>query len=219
MNVMRSRSAGQTIEGTPERRGNERRQAPRRGGSSPIVRDVSPTLAMAPEVTARHRRRWCTTPDTRERLRKAAAGTRPGERGALLRTEGRNASRSHRAPRGGRGRARTTEDGPRRRLRGASRRFVKGTPQPADWPHAVWTTRSSEQNGSGCPRNAPQVVRGDVPFDRVGGEWLFNLFTDRYERRAIVVTTHLPFAEWVPVFAGDEKLTTTVLDRRPIMRP
>lgn len=54
---------------------------------------------------------------------------------------------------------------------------------------------------------------GFVPFDRAGGELLFNAIANRYERKSVLVTSNLSFSEWPKVFAGDEKLTTALLDR------
>ena len=47
---------------------------------------------------------------------------------------------------------------------------------------------------------------GFVPFDRTGGELLFNLIADRYERRSTLVTTNLVSvngtAPWFPALIG-----------------
>jgi DNA replication protein DnaC len=53
---------------------------------------------------------------------------------------------------------------------------------------------------------------GFIPFERAGGELLFDLLSERHEVRSTMITTNLSFGEWVQVF-GDEKLTTALLDR------
>ena len=71
----------------PERRGDERSEAPRSGGSS--VGEGEPTPAPPdPDVPARHVKRRFTTAYKLDILRRADACHRPGELGALLRKEG-----------------------------------------------------------------------------------------------------------------------------------
>ena len=53
---------------------------------------------------------------------------------------------------------------------------------------------------------------GFVPPSPTGAELLFEVFSQRYERGSILVTTNLPFDEWTEVF-GSERLTGAPLDR------
>jgi DNA replication protein DnaC len=53
---------------------------------------------------------------------------------------------------------------------------------------------------------------GYVPLSQTGAELLFEVFSQRYERGAILVTSNLPFDEWTEVF-GSERLTGALLDR------
>ena len=53
---------------------------------------------------------------------------------------------------------------------------------------------------------------GFVPLSPTGAELLFEVFSQRYERGSILVTTNLPFGEWTEVF-GSERLTGPLLDR------
>jgi len=53
---------------------------------------------------------------------------------------------------------------------------------------------------------------GFVPLSKTGAELLFEIFSQRYERGSILVTSNLPFDEWTEVF-GSERLTGALLDR------
>jgi DNA replication protein DnaC len=53
---------------------------------------------------------------------------------------------------------------------------------------------------------------GFVPLSRTGAELLFEIFSQRYERGATLVTSNLPFNEWTEIL-GSERLTGALLDR------
>jgi transposase len=86
MNKIRSMVVDQAIVGEPERRGDERSEAARSGGS--LTGERTQETVPDPEVPARRARRRFTTAYKLEILRKADACTRSGELGALLRKEG-----------------------------------------------------------------------------------------------------------------------------------
>ena len=53
---------------------------------------------------------------------------------------------------------------------------------------------------------------GYVPFSKAGAELLFEVVSRAYERTSLMVTTNLPFENWIEVM-GNERLTGALLDR------
>lgn len=53
---------------------------------------------------------------------------------------------------------------------------------------------------------------GYVPFSSLGAQLLFQCCSALTEKVSLIITTNLPFSEWVSVL-GDERLTTGLLDR------
>lgn len=53
---------------------------------------------------------------------------------------------------------------------------------------------------------------GFVPLSKTGAELLFEIFSQRYEHGATLVTSNLSFDQWTEVL-GSERLTGALLDR------
>jgi hypothetical protein len=70
----------------------------------------------------------------------------------------------------------------------------------------------SRGNGAGVIRSPRPLPTRHVPLSPTGAELLFEVFSQRYERGSIIVTSNLPFDEWTSVFAS-ERLTGARLDR------
>lgn len=53
---------------------------------------------------------------------------------------------------------------------------------------------------------------GYLPLDEKGAKLFFSVFSDRYERGSILVTSNLPFENWETIFQ-DASMTVALLDR------
>jgi len=53
---------------------------------------------------------------------------------------------------------------------------------------------------------------GYVPMDRASAQILFQVISDSYERRSVIITTNLEFSRWVGIFY-DEQMTAAMIDR------
>lgn len=53
---------------------------------------------------------------------------------------------------------------------------------------------------------------GYVPLDKDGSKLLFQIISDCYEQKSVVITTNLEFSRWVNIFY-DEQMTTAMIDR------
>lgn len=53
---------------------------------------------------------------------------------------------------------------------------------------------------------------GYVPFEKEGSQLLFQIISECYEKRSVILTTNLEFSKWDGIFY-DEKLTSAIIDR------
>src|ERR1017187_3868841 len=67
-------------------------------------------------------------------------------------------------------------------------------------------------DGAGVTQPPRPLPTRHVPLSPTGAELLFEVFSPRYERGSIIVTSNLPLAEWTGVFAY-ERPPRALLDR------
>lgn len=53
---------------------------------------------------------------------------------------------------------------------------------------------------------------GLPPFEKDGAQLLFQVISECYERKSVIVTTNLEFSRWNGIFY-DEKMTAAIIDR------
>ena len=53
---------------------------------------------------------------------------------------------------------------------------------------------------------------GYVPLDRLGAQLLFEIVSECYERKSLIINTNMEFSRWVNVFY-DEQMTSAIVDR------
>lgn len=53
---------------------------------------------------------------------------------------------------------------------------------------------------------------GYVPLDRIGAQLLFEVISECYEKKSLILTTNIEFSRWVNIFY-DEQMTGAILDR------
>ncbi|MEU3985164.1 ATP-binding protein [Streptomyces sp. NPDC026672] len=58
----------------------------------------------------------------------------------------------------------------------------------------------------------PEPGFGYLDLDKTGAKLLFQVFTERKERRAIAVASNAPFSEWKQTFT-DPRLCSAIVDR------
>lgn len=53
---------------------------------------------------------------------------------------------------------------------------------------------------------------GYVPLEQDGARLLFQVISECYEKRSLILTTNLEFSKWVTIFY-DEQMTAAIIDR------